>query len=237
MDNFSKFVEAVSLPNQEACTVAKALVETVVVRYGVPLQILTDQGTNLDGNVFKEMCRLLEVDKLRTSSYHPQCNGLIERFHRTLNMMLGKIVSARQNDWDEFLPYVLSAYRSSIYEVAGFSPNYLIFRREDVAPIDVTFGQVGEGQSRVATYTEYAVGLAERLDTVYRMVRQSLGVAAERKKRRYDMRVRPETFSVGQRVWYLSPRKYVERSAKWQRQYTGPFTIIRVYGSVTYLLH
>src|SRR6218665_2340741 len=94
-------------------------------------------------------------------------------------MMLGKIVSARQNDWDEFLPYVLSAYRSSIYEVAGFSPNYLIFRREDVAPIDVTFGQVGEGQSRVATYTEYAVGLAERLDTVYHMVRQSLGVAAE----------------------------------------------------------
>ena len=140
MDNFSKFVEAVPLSNQEASTVAKALVETVIVRYGVPLQILTDQGTNFESNLFKEMCRLLEIDKVRTTSYHPRCNGLIERFHRTLNAMLAKVVSTHQRDWDEMLPYVMAAYRASNHEVTGFSPNYLVFGRENRAPLDVVFG-------------------------------------------------------------------------------------------------
>ena len=91
MDGFTKFVEAIPMANQEATSVARALVENVIVRYGAPLQILTDQGTNFEGNLFRELCRLLGIDKVRTSSYHPSCNGLIERFHRTMNAMLGKV--------------------------------------------------------------------------------------------------------------------------------------------------
>lgn len=100
MDMFTKYVEVVPMPNQEAVTVAKALVEAVVVHYGTPLQILTDQGRNFEGQVFTEMCRVLEVDKVRTSTYHPQCNWMIERFHRTLNAMLGKVVEESQRNWD-----------------------------------------------------------------------------------------------------------------------------------------
>src|SRR6218665_152883 len=92
MDQFTKFVEAVPIANQEATTVAKTFVETVVVRYGVPLQILTDLGRNFEGQVFSEMCRLLEIDKARTTTYHPRCNGMIERFHRTMNSMISKVV-------------------------------------------------------------------------------------------------------------------------------------------------
>ena len=62
MDNFTKFVEAIPMANQEATSVAKALVENVIVRYGAPLQILTDQGTNFEGNLFKELCSLLGID-------------------------------------------------------------------------------------------------------------------------------------------------------------------------------
>lgn len=236
MDNFSKFEEAVVLSNQEASTVAKALVETVVVRYGVPPQILSDQGTNFDGIVFKEMCRLLDIDKLHTTSYHPQANGLIERFHRTLNSMLGKVVSLRQHDWDDYLPYVTSAYRASTHQVTGYSPNYIVFGHDNRAPIDVVYGLPRAANTQRTSYSEYATGLVERLDTAYRLVRQSLGVAVERRKRRYDLRVRPAQFSVGQKVWYLTPRRYVGLSAKWQRQYTGPLTIVRSYGPVTYLL-
>lgn len=92
IDMFTKYVEVVPMPNQEAVTVAKALAEAVVVLYGTPLQIPSDQGRNFEGQVFTEMCRVLEVDKVRTSTYHPQCNWMIERFHRTLNAMLGKVV-------------------------------------------------------------------------------------------------------------------------------------------------
>ena len=85
-------------------------------------------------------------------------------------------------------------------------------------------------------YSDYAEGLAERLDAAYRIVRQSLGKAAERRKRRYDLRVRPTQFTAGQWVFYLTPRRYPGRSPKWERQYTGPFMIIRSCGPVTYLL-
>ena len=141
MDNFTKFVEAIPMINQEAISVARALVDNVIVRYGAPLQILTDQGTNFEGDLFRGLCKLLGIDKVRTSSYHPSGNGLIERFHRTLNAMLGKVVSSHQRDWDEFLPQVLAAYRASSHESTGFSPNLLMFGRETRAPLDLVYGR------------------------------------------------------------------------------------------------
>src|ERR1700733_8801064 len=126
MDYFTKYVEAIPIRNQEAVSVAKALVENVILRYGAPIQILTDQGRNFDGILVKEMCRLLWIDKVRCSSYSARTNGLIERYHRTLNAMIGKVVSTNQKDWDLVLPFVVCAYRASVHETTGFSPNYLM---------------------------------------------------------------------------------------------------------------
>jgi len=236
MDNFTKYVEAVPLANQEAATVAKALVETVIVRYGAPLQILTDQGTNFEGYLFKEMCRLLEIDKVRTSSYHPSGNGLIERFHRTLNAMLGKVVSGHQRDWEEYLPHVMAAYRGSVHDATGFSPNRLLFGKENRAPLDLVYGRPTEEWSRGTTYSSYVEDLAERLEESYRTVRENLQRAAERRKHEYDLRVRPISFKEGDKIWYFSPRRYKGRSPKWQKLYQGPIVIIRQCGPVNYLV-
>jgi transposase InsO family protein len=236
MDNFSKFAEAVPMANQEATTVAKALVETIVVRYGAPLQILTDQGRNFEGHVFQEMCRLLEVDKVRTSSYRPQSNGMIERYHRTLNSMLGKVVSENQRDWDEHLPYVTAAYRASIHDVTGFSPNYLIFGKENRAPLDLVYGPPEGTDESGLTYSTYANELSEKFVKAYGTARQSLKKNAERRKHNYDLRVRPAKFEEGDWVYYFSPRKFVGRSPKFQRNFTGPYRIVRACGPVNYLL-
>ena len=236
MDGFTKFVEAIPMANQEATSVARALVETVIVRYGAPLQILTDQGTNFEGNLFRELCRLLGIDKLRTSSYHPSCNGLIERFHRTMNAMLGKVISSHQRDWDEVLPHVLAAYRASLHEATGFTPNYLMFGRETRAPIDLVYGRPPGGERVDATYSSYSRDFAERMESSYRLVREHLRVAAERRKRNYDLKVRPAEFAPGDRVWYFTPRRYQGRSPKWARMYTGPFTVMERCGLVNYRL-
>ena len=234
MDYFTKFVEAIPMTNQEATTVAKALVDNVIVRYGAPLQILTDQGTNFDGNLFKELCKLLGIDKVRTSSYHPSGNGLIERFHRTLNAMLGKIVSSHQRDWDEMLPSVLAAYRSSLHDTTGFTPNFLLFGRELRAPLDLVYGRPPDADLANATYSSYVRDLADRMESAYRLVREQLQSAAERRKRTYDLRVRPKEFAKGQRVWYFTPRRYQGRTPKWQRLYTGPFLVVERSGAVNY---
>ena len=236
MDNFTKFVEAIPMANQEATSVARALVENVIVRYGAPLQILTDQGTNFEGNLFKELCRLLGIDKVRTSSYHPSGNGLIERFHRTLNAMLGKVVSSHQRDWDDFLPHVLSAYRASLHETTGYTPNYLMFGRETRAPLDLVYGMPPDSAHRLSSYTSYVQDFAERMETAYRLVREHLQVAAERRKRAYDLRVRPAEFSPGDLVWYFTPRRYKGRSPKWEKMYTGPFTVEKRCGLLNYKL-
>jgi len=236
MDGFTKFVEAIPMANQEAATVARALVEHVVVRYGTPIQILTDQGTNFDGNLFRELCRMLDVDKVRTSSYHPSGNGLIERFHRTLNAMLGKVISDHQRDWDEFLPFVMAAYRASPHEATGYTPNFLMFGRETRAPLDLLYGKPSDGGGRAGNYGDFAQKLEETLESAYRLVREQLRTAAERQKHSYDLRIRPVAFNDGARVLYYTPRRYRGKSPKWQRMYTGPFVVVKRCGLVNYLI-
>jgi len=96
MDHFTKFGFAFPVRNHEALTVAKYLVERVFLTYGVPLQLLSDRGAEFEGNIFREMCEMLGVDKIRTTSYKPSTNGALERMHRTLNTMLGKMVEEKQ---------------------------------------------------------------------------------------------------------------------------------------------
>ena len=81
--------------NQEAATVAKILVDRIFCVHGCPLQILSDQRPNFESSLFREICRLLAVDKVRTSPYKPSTNGNIERFHATMHNMLAKLVSEK----------------------------------------------------------------------------------------------------------------------------------------------
>ena len=231
IDYFSRWTEAFPIRNQEAATVAKVLVEQVFVRFGVPLQILTDQGPNFESGLFQEVCRLLGIDKVRTSPYQPRTNGMIERWHRTLNSMLGKVVTEGQRDWHEKLPYVMAAYRATEHSRTGFSPNYLFLGREARAPVDLTLTtEVIEEQCPA----EYVVRQRKLLQEAYDYVREFSGKMAMQQKRRYDMRVREKKFGVGDWVWYLYPRRRVGRSPKWASAYTGPYLVVRVLGSLTY---
>ena len=135
-DYFSKWVEAFPMPNQEASTVADLLVKEVVCRFGVPLLIHSDQGRNFESAVFTEMCQMLGMYKTRTTPYHPQSDGMVERFNRTLEEQLAKFVDYHQRDWDEHIPYLMLAYRSAIHESTGCTPAKVIFGRDLRLPVD-----------------------------------------------------------------------------------------------------
>jgi transposase InsO family protein len=232
VDLFTKWAEAIPLRNKEAVTVARALVDVVISRLGIPLQILSDNGKEFDNSTMKEICRLLGIDKLRTTVYKASTNGAVERFHRTLNSMLGKVVSTNQRNWDEWLPSVIAAYRASRHDATGFSPNFMMFGREVYAPLDIMYGApVGE-EEHYESYDDFADRKVETMRKAYQLAREHLGYAANRSKKLYDMRVRPSRYQVGQWVYYYCPRKYTGRSPKWQRLYTGPFLIIKEMGPV-----
>ena len=112
----------------------------------------------------------------------------------------------------------------------------LIFGRELRAPIDMICGIPQEERAQWASYDVFTEHRLTRMNEAYTLIREHLGRAAERMKDHYDMRVRPAVFTRGQWVWYHTPRRYVGRSTKWQRMYTGPFLITRVWGPVDVVL-
>lgn len=111
IDRYSRWPEAVPLPDMQAETVAKAFCECWVARFGVPETITTDQGRQFESELFMELSRLLGALRIRTTAYHPEANGLIERFHRTLKTSLTCVDPKR---WCEKLPLVLLGLRTAI---------------------------------------------------------------------------------------------------------------------------
>jgi len=99
-------------------------------RHGIPERILSDQGTNFTSSLVKALCRAYGIRKLQTTAYHPQCNGVVERFHRTLAGIIAKLSPQHGTDWRKWLPIALAAHRNLQHGSTGYSPNYLVFGRE-----------------------------------------------------------------------------------------------------------
>ena len=236
MDHFSKFAFAFPLRNQEAGTIARILVDQVFGLIGMPRQILTDQGRNFESELFRELCKCLGIDKIRTSTYKPSTNGMLERFHRTLNSMLAKVINESQRNWDEMLQQVMAAYRSSVHATTGFSPNFIVFGQENRAPIDIVMGTIEKPLERNLSFNEFVANKQNQMTLAYEKVRNCLRKTAQRRKDYYDVKVKPTVYQPGDRVWYFYPRRYLKRSMKFQFVYTGPYTILRRTGPVNYLI-
>ena len=84
VDQFSKWVEYIPLPQQTAELTAHAAVNEFFTRFGFPFEMLTDQGRNFESKLFTQICKILEIHKTRTTPYRPSANGQVERFNRTL---------------------------------------------------------------------------------------------------------------------------------------------------------
>jgi len=235
IDHFTKWVELFPMRNQEAATIAKILVDRVFCVHGCPLQILSDQGPNFESCLFQEICRLLAVDKVRTSPYKPSTNGNIERFHATMHSMLAKVVSENQKDWDQHLAAVAFAYRSSVQESTGFTPFFLMYGREARIPADLVYGPPPE-KFESKDIPAYVEEQRDRLQKAFTLARSHLGTAARRRKHQYDLRTRHQEFPAGSWVWVYIPRRKSGRYQKWRSPYHGPFLVIKRLGPVNYLV-
>ena len=227
IDHFSKWSEAFAIRDHTATTVARILVTEVFTRFGCPRQILSDQGPEFQSELLHQICQLLQIDKIRTSPYKASTNAAVERYHRTLNSMLAKVVAQSQKDWDTCLPFVVAAYRASPHSATNFSPNYLLFGAENIMPLDLVMGPAPGDEQSPTTYNEYVEEMKTRMEDAYKTAREHLKVAAERRKMTYDARVKSKEFAVGDFVWYYYPRRYTGKSPKWQMMYTGPHLIVR----------
>ena len=103
-DHFTKRYEAIPLPDQTAVTTTNALVEHWISRFGCPHSLHSDQGRNFESKLFEQIMQLLEMDKTRTTPFHPQSNAVIEGMNKTLQNMLAKCINEEQSNWSHQLP-------------------------------------------------------------------------------------------------------------------------------------
>ena len=118
IDRATRWIEAIPMTNITASTVAISFIEAWVSRFGVPLHVISDRGSQFESELFQELSTLVGFHRLRTTAYHPQCNGMIERQHRTIKTA----IMARKQNWLKALPIVLLSLRNIPTE-AGFTPS------------------------------------------------------------------------------------------------------------------
>ena len=150
--NASRFVLTIPMKDQTARTVAKCLVHKIITKYGAPKHVFTDRGTNFLSTLIKEIC-LFKIKQMRTTAYHPQTDGLVERFNRTLIDMLTCYVVDEPEQWERFLPCVTFAYNAAIQSTLKECPFFLFFGRPPVLPNDVKIDKKYEttGESPVVS--------------------------------------------------------------------------------------
>jgi transposase InsO family protein len=125
-DALSKYSIAVPLVHATAAEVTRAMVNNLIAYFGPPAAILTDQGPNFLSKTLEEFARIFRIEKYRTTAYHPQSNGSIERMHSTLKEFLKTIID-EYPDWDEWLPLAMHSYNTAKHEGSGYTPHELVF--------------------------------------------------------------------------------------------------------------
>jgi len=102
-DDLTKFVAAIHIPTQDAETVAREFVQNLVLKHGISEVILTDQGANFLSEMFANVCKLLQIKKFQTTTFHHESNGSLERGHRVLVEYLRHYIAEDQRDWDKWI--------------------------------------------------------------------------------------------------------------------------------------
>jgi hypothetical protein len=220
---FTKWIVAAAIPDQTAQTVADVLMTQYISIFGAPCQIHTDQGRNFESQLFKELCKLMGTEKTRTTPYRPQSDGLVERFNRTLQQMLKAYVNDNRDDWDDHLPYVIMAYRATVHESTGCSPNLMMLGRELSMPIDLVMGPPPCPSESYRCPVEYVEWLRQALCGAHQHARQHLQQSTSRQKSHYDLRHYPKTYEPEQFVWRWYPPAAKQKLGK---GWTGPYKII-----------
>jgi hypothetical protein len=242
VDYFTRWPIAFPLTNARGKTIATVLVEKVFLEHGFPSSLLSDRGTAFMSELMLAILHIFRVKKLSTSSYHPQSNGMTERFNQTLATMLTHYTQHRQKDWDRYLPYVLYAYRTSPHSITKYSPFYLVYGREATYPFDIFVRDANttnvESLCTEEEVRKYVNDLITRLNVAHDIVMKEAKEAQEAREENNRQIDNLPCYPVGSLVLLYTPaikEKSVKKlSALWQ----GPFKVIEILDNkLNYIIH
>ena len=214
-DHFSKYVVAYVVKDQTTRTAAVTLRNGYFGLFGAPAYLVSDQGKAFTGHLITHLCELYGVHKLRTSPYHAQTNGQVERMNQTIIRMIGKLAEDKKARWSEHLPELLSAYNGTCSAVTGYSPYYLLFGRKNRMPVDCLFPTLCESPHRTKMEVSVAT-MQKRLKEAFEVARRLTYEEATKQRRYYDRRAGAVTLQPGDVVMvrtdgFVGKRKVKDR--------------------------
>ena len=230
---FSKYVIAAPLRNKEAASVARIIVEQIILKWGLMIEVLSDLGPEFQAELSQELFRILGVDKIQSTAYRPQTQGSVERWHQVLHSLMAKVVSETQSDWSQCLSYVTFCYNSTSHSATGFAPHFIMTGQQPRWNIDLLLCDKPYEQRSVPDFT---AALLCRLHRVHELVRTHLGRAANQASHWYNKRIKAASFGEGDKVRVFNPRRYRGRTPKWQLCYKDVGTVTRRLNEVTYVI-
>ena len=210
LDFLTKWPMAFPIPDQKSQWIVDLLVNEVVPLFTVPESLLSDRGTNLLYHLMCDVCALLGIHKLNTTAHHPQCNGMVERFNRTLKTMLQKHASTFGSQWDRYLPGLLWAYRNVPHDSTNEKPSILLLGVDCRTPTEATL--LPPHPIEATEVTDYREELVLSLATAREIATETIRAAQARYKQSYDRNLREIEFKVGDCMFVKFPQNETEET-------------------------
>ena len=226
----SKYPEAIPLKRVDVESVAEGLCE-IFSRTGIPPQILTDQGSVFTSKLMKQLCHILDIKHIKSSPYHPESNGCLERWHATLKAVLRKYPE-RHKDWDRLIKYVLFACRAAPHTNTGYSPFELVFGRQLRGPLDVVHEGWLAGDLPQTNAVEWIDRLREKLGLVWEVAVVKEKAAKDKMALKSEKHAKKREFSQGDQVLV----RVIDPGGKLGGRWDGPYEVQCKVADVTYQL-
>ena len=210
VDMYSEFY---AIPDKSAQTVATVILEKIILRHGCPATLLSDNRTEFINAVVHEVCKVLNIYRVRTSLYHTQSNGKLDRLHRVWNDIASKSMQDPRS-WDEMIPSILLALRTAIHETSQYSPYYLMTGRDLMLPLDTLL----RPHARYMGDKPHEQILENHHKAMIKVLSNSKK-AFERSKRHYDRKVKGNDLRGGDPVYLFNTTQTSKLDSKWMPYY------------------
>ena len=228
----TRFPEAIPLRNIKTKSIVKALIKFFTF-VGLPKSVQSDQGSNFMSGIFQQVMHELGIKQYRSSAYHPESQGALERFHQTLKNMIRLYCFDTEKDWDEGIHLLLFAVRESVQESLGFSPFELVFGHSVRGPLKLLKEKFLSNDETPLNLLQYVSDFRNRLCKACEVARSNLKTSQGKMKARYDNHVIDRKFKPGDKVLALLPIP----GRPLQARYFGPYTIDKKTSDLNYIIN
>ena len=192
--------------------------------FGVPEALLLDRGTNLLSHIMMDICRFLDIEKLNTTSYHPECDGMVQRFNRTLKSMLRKRAAQFNKQWDNHPPALLLAYRNAPHDATGEKLSFLLFGWDCRSPQEAALLPVANN-TPLTNIMDCREELIFTLSSTRETAFESIQKAQQRYKTSYDRNSDNHSYRVGDWVLIRFPSEETGKFRKLSQPWHGPYRV------------